>query len=105
MTDVRCLTCGTMGDSDNVSAWHAFQHPLRTDASVSWKAPSEAHSDDKPDVSMVTGPHDPVLRQALIDKGVLTPDDLRSAEAKILIVSGKFHQVMRQAMREEAGHD
>ncbi len=34
-------------------------------------------------------PFDPVLRQALIDKGVLTPDDLRQAEAKINVITGR----------------
>lgn len=37
-------------------------------------------------------PFDPVLRQALIDKGVLTPDDLRDAEAKIHEMSVVFNQ-------------
>lgn len=36
-------------------------------------------------------PFDPVLRQALIDKGVLTPDDLRDAEAKINVVTGRMN--------------
>jgi hypothetical protein len=42
-------------------------------------------------------PHDPVLRQALVDKGVITPDDLRNAEAKIMVVTGQFHQAVREA--------
>jgi hypothetical protein len=37
-------------------------------------------------------PFDPVLRQALIDKSVLTPDDLRTAEAKIREMSVVFNQ-------------
>lgn len=37
-----------------------------------------------------TWPFDPVLRQALIDKGVLTPEDLRDAEAKIRAVTAQF---------------
>jgi hypothetical protein len=90
-----------MGDPNNTAAWHAFQHPLRTDAAAPWKGPSEPRSDDKPAVSVVRGPHDPVLRQALIDKGVLTPDDLRNAEAKIAVVTGEFHEAVRSAMKEE----
>ena len=35
-------------------------------------------------------PFDPVLRQALIDKGVLTPEDLRDAEDKIRAVTAQF---------------
>lgn len=34
-------------------------------------------------------PLDPVLRQALINKGVITPDDLRHAEAQIRAVTGQ----------------
>jgi hypothetical protein len=36
-------------------------------------------------------PFDPVLRQALIDKGVLEPDDLTRAEAKIRAVTGEMN--------------
>lgn len=35
-------------------------------------------------------PFDPVLRQALIDKGILTPDDLLQAEAKIRAVTAQW---------------
>jgi hypothetical protein len=45
-------------------------------------------------------PIDPVLRQALVDKGVLTPQDLREAEEKIHAITGLFNQqgpVMRGA--------
>lgn len=35
-------------------------------------------------------PFDPVLRQALIDKGVITPEDLKSAEEKIRAVTAQF---------------
>ena len=37
-------------------------------------------------------PFDPVLRQALIDKGILTPEDLRNAEERIRAVTAAFHQ-------------
>lgn len=33
-------------------------------------------------------PFDPVLRLALIDKGILTPEDLTAAEAKIITLGG-----------------
>lgn len=36
-------------------------------------------------------PFDPVLRQALLDRGILTPADIREAEVKVqMIVSGKI---------------
>lgn len=37
-------------------------------------------------------PFDPVLRQALIDKGVLTPQDLRDAEETIKAVTAAFNR-------------
>jgi hypothetical protein len=46
-------------------------------------------------------PFDPVLRQALIDKGVLTPDDLRDAEAKIMVITGQFQDSVRKVMKED----
>lgn len=36
-------------------------------------------------------PMDPVLRQALVDKGILTPQDLRDAEEKIQAITGMFN--------------
>jgi hypothetical protein len=38
-----------------------------------------------------TWPFDPVLRQALINKGVLTPEDLHAAEAQIRAVTAQFN--------------
>jgi hypothetical protein len=36
-------------------------------------------------------PLDPVLRQALVDAGVITPQQLRDAEEKIRVVTGLFN--------------
>lgn len=41
-------------------------------------------------MSLVRFPFDPVLRQALVDKGILTPDDLKNAEAKIRMITGEM---------------
>lgn len=43
-----------------------------------------------PEVKESQWPFDPVLRQALIDKGILTPEDLFNAEAKIRAVTAQF---------------
>lgn len=40
---------------------------------------------------IAVAPFDPVLRQALVDKGILTPQDLRDAEEKIRAVTSAFH--------------
>ena len=108
MTTLTCITCNRSGEGDP-REWHFGQHVFRSAddarAGIGWKGPSDPRSDEKPDVSVVRTPHDPVLRQALIDKGVLTPDDLRNAEAKIMVVSGQFHDAVREAMREESTDD
>lgn len=42
--------------------------------------------------TMAPWPFDPVLRQALISKGVLTADDLREAENQIRAVTAAFNE-------------
>lgn len=43
------------------------------------------------EVAEVRWPFDPVLRQALINKGVITPEDLTAAEAQIRAVTSQFN--------------
>lgn len=51
---------------------------------------------DQPQVSVQSFPFDPVLRQALIDKGVITPDDLLVAQSKIIVVNQMFQEAMHK---------
>lgn len=105
--ETNCCTCG------NSWAWH-LQHPeVRhpfNDGSVPFKTTfgdRGRHDDQKraqrgsEDASRPAMPFDPVLRQALIDKGVLTPDDLRDAEAKIMVITGQFQDSVRKVMKED----
>jgi hypothetical protein len=48
-------------------------------------------------VVLMEWPHDPVLRQALIDTGVLSVADLENAERKIRSITG---QVMSDGQRQ-----
>lgn len=104
MTTLTCITCNRSGEGDP-REWHVAQHPFRSAddarAGVGWKGPSEPRRDDNTTIRPPRYPFDPVLRQALIDKGVLTPDDLRDAEAKILVVSGQFQDAVREAMKDD----
>lgn len=43
-------------------------------------------------VEQMSWPFDPVLRQALVDKGVLTVEDLKDAEGKIRMITGQFQE-------------
>lgn len=97
-TTDECKTCG------NTFGWHADHnsvHPFNDgQAGATAFLGPRRNRDDKRDgktpqrgaetASPVAWPFDPVLRQALIDKGVLTPDDLRAAEDKIRAVSAQF---------------
>lgn len=48
--------------------------------------------------AVMTGPFDPVLRQALVDKGIITPEDLQAAAAKIAAMTATIGgQVTRDA--------
>lgn len=91
--------CRTCGNSQEWHDQHVTQHAYN-DGSI---GASETFGKRLPDGSRTspggevgtaavetTWPFDPVLRQALIDKGVLTPEDLRDAEAKIRAVTAQF---------------
>jgi hypothetical protein len=72
----KCTTCGRtrVWHQENKSR-HAFNGKL-------------GQTPMRPQVKAAPWPFDPVLRQALIDKGILTPEDLTAAEAKIRAISG-----------------
>lgn len=91
MNDGVCATCNRVHGGD-----YQPHHPFRSKGSTVVLGPSE---DAEPRMSPF--PFDPVLRQALVDKGVLTVDDLRNAEAKILVTTGQFQSAVREAMAEE----
>jgi hypothetical protein len=89
MTDEDvCQTCM----KSHTGTWRP-RHPFN-DGSLSGmsalKKPDKKKEEGKS--SNPPWPFDPVLRQALVDKGVVTPDDLRDAEAKIRAVTGQFEQ-------------
>lgn len=62
------------------------EHPFNNGGLTAVQATTTGQA--KPKVEASPWPFDPVLRQALIDKGVLTPGDLTEAEAKIRAISG-----------------
>lgn len=98
MFDAVCTTCG------NTYQWHANadpkpQHPFndgtRSVSEMFGKKLPDGSRTKPGDVMQIqvmeqAWPFDPVLRQALIDKGLLTPDDLRNAESKIRAVTAQF---------------
>lgn len=94
-----CVTCNASG-TGNPATWHKRQHPFRSAAmardGVGWKTAPDAPQTDNATARPPAYPFDPVLRQALIDKGVLTPDDLTNAQAKIEIISGIFNSATKQ---------
>ena len=102
----QCKTCG------NTRIWHENNDTRHTfnDGSVPFKTTfgvrnrrtdGKSPEDGSEPVSRPAWPFDPVLRQALIDKGVLTPQDLKDAEEKILFVTGQFQQAVQTAGGDE----
>lgn len=87
-------TCGTCGQSWN---WHQDNRPRHD-----FTPPDGAgginvtppRTDTPPTTRVISGPFDPVLRQALMDAGIITPEMLRAAEAKIMVVTNQFREVM-----------
>jgi hypothetical protein len=98
--DEECQTC------NKTYAWHLENNPMHpfnsgqtgATAFLGDRRARGDRSDGKTPQRGVQGapraamPIDPVLRQALVDKGVLTPQDLRDAEEKIHAITGLFNQ-------------
>lgn len=85
-----CKTCNNSGEG-HPRLWHHWRHQF---VSVGDDAPP-VMTEQPPVVDVLPPmPFDPVLRQALIDKGVLTVEDLNNAEAKIRVVSNLFKNRM-----------
>jgi hypothetical protein len=95
-----CQTC------DNTWAWHMNNETrhqfndgsIPTSQTFGTRLPDGTRTKPGKPASSETGavrevapwPFDPVLRQALIDKGVITPEDLTAAENKIRAVTNQF---------------
>lgn len=99
-----CHTCG------NSRAWHQHhetQHVFN-DGSVSHQAtfgrrradgsrePLQTSQQPAETAGEQRWPFDPVLRQALINKEVITPEDLRSAEEQIRAVTAVFESGVKK---------
>jgi hypothetical protein len=103
--DDKCHTCGQTMD------WHQEHKPVhpfnRGEAGATAFLGDRKRREDPTQAAGNVGsqrgiqpparvafPCDPILRQALIDKGVLTPEDLKNAEEKIVAITGAFTQAM-----------
>lgn len=95
MSEPVCTTCGQPHPwSDGTTPKHPFNDGSLTSTEVFGKRLADGTyvNPTTPEalqsqVIEQAWPFDPVLRQALIDKGVLTVDDLKAAEQKIRAVT------------------
>lgn len=76
---MTCSTCGNRYDPDNISETHPFRHPVNGGL-VNKPAQQDADMAAKGSGSL---PSDPILRLVLIEKGIITVEDLDRAEAKL----------------------
>lgn len=101
-----CSLCSVPRDAHG-GRRHPFTSP-GTEPSTSWLGPRKGQVvPNLPGVQVSHAPQapfDPILRQALIDKGVLTPEDLTAAEKKVYAVSqGLWGGEQSDATRSEEG--
>jgi len=100
-----CKTCGQTWD------WHQQHTDIRHPFNEGNRATSETFGKRLPDgtrtnaddtasltVQEAPWPFDPVLRQALIDRGVITPDDLVNAERTIRAVTAMIRDTSQHYM-------
>lgn len=89
MESDRCSVCGnTRQWHKNNSPRHAFIEP-GGNPEIKVMGEPEPSTEDSPQrgIRPMRTPFDPILRQALIDKGVLTIQDLEEAERKVRFLS------------------
>lgn len=77
-----CAACG------NSRQWHRENQPRHQFIGPGGELYEEDKEEKLPEsIRAMPTPFDPVLRQALLDKEILTVDDLKEAEAKIKFLS------------------
>lgn len=87
----KCTTCNRSHSEPGYAPRHPFNDGnLPVSATFGTAKQREKGKDETVEIRQVSWPFDPVLRQALIDKGVLTPDDLIDAEKKIRAVTAQW---------------
>lgn len=103
-----CTICAQPeGMHNGTSIRHTFTPPgVDVDTSqFARKRPKVAdEGDDTPDVdsapvTRVQTPMDPVLRTALIERGVISIEDLEAAERKVHALTGEIHAIADEAAR------
>lgn len=95
MDDQPCTICGIPDGEAHKGRRHMYSAPgARVDVSqfAAKRPKDDVMSDDKGaqgqnTYSVTQTLFDPVLRQALIDKGVISPQDLTDAQAKIAAIT------------------
>lgn len=112
-----CRTCGRFHDEPGYEPVHAFNNgSLSPSETFGKKGPDGVRrprvgvnaTGTNSEVTELPWPFDPVLRQALIDKGIITPMDLVNAEMKIRAVTQSMDAmvgVVAAARREQNGDD
>lgn len=85
--DETCRMCGRV---HGVDGWNPRHKPVYGDGGESLPSKNDKpRPDTTPGVAAAVSPwpFDPVLRQALMDAGIITPQMLRDAEEKIRAVT------------------
>jgi hypothetical protein len=87
----NCGMCG-VPEEGHEGRRHPFT-PEGVDAGTDWLKQKQTtpEASAAPQPQMSSFPFDPVLRLALINKGVLTPDDLTQAEQQIKAIGGALN--------------
>ncbi len=81
-------TCTMCGKEHGVDGWDPRHRPVFANGGGESLPRKDERRHQPMQVGVATMPFDPVLRQALVDKGILTPQDLRDAQDKIEAITG-----------------
>jgi len=90
--DRTCTMCRRVHGVNGWNPRHQSVYAGDSGESLPRKDDTDQPLDASPGVGISAYPFDPVLRQALVDKGILTPQDLRDAQEKIEAITGVVTQ-------------
>ena len=102
--DAKCITCGqTHPLADGSTPRHPFNDGTLSVAATFGTKQKSGVPLPEVEVKEASWPFDPVLRQALINLGVITPQDLSNAEAQIRAVTAQWEKVTSDDSSRAAG--
>jgi hypothetical protein len=97
---ITCIVCNNSGIGDPRD-WHHWRHSFKGGKGP--VSPPQSPVPPSPGTPMTAGPaFDPVLRLALVNKGLITVQDLQDAQTEMYAITGNIPQLIGEIVGGES---